>query len=480
MSKKYELTEETMTYGKVILHRIKALKDFGYIKKGELGGWIESEDNLSQEGLCWVHGKAKVFGNAKVSKNAQVHRDAKVFGSARIYGNATVSDSAIVRGNATVHGNAHVHGSARIYEWVDVGDNANIRGESHVLGHTTLRGNVCLSGNSRINTKSILCCTSDVLTVGPISKNEHWLTFFNGGSEIEVSCDFFSGSIEDFTTKIKLQSPQSVHDDLLKAIDYAKAVLSGESYSVSGSDKKYMLTNNSINYNARTLYRIKALKDFGDVKKGDLGGWVGSEENLSQDGNCWIWGNAIVYGNAKVSKNAQVYRDTKVYGGATVTDDCQIFDNATVHGNAHIRDMVKIFGKADIFDDAMVQGHATVCENARVFGFANIDEAATVQGYAEIYGTARISGTVIITGVTRIGSNSVVKLYRDFLMFGPVNSLGDYITFSKSPTGINVVYKNFNEPFETFKNNILKTCHNIVSWENIFSIAEHFSKNEFF
>ena len=47
MEKKYELTEVTVTYGKAILHRIKALKDFGNVKKGDLGGWIESEDNLS-------------------------------------------------------------------------------------------------------------------------------------------------------------------------------------------------------------------------------------------------------------------------------------------------------------------------------------------------------------------------------------------------------------------------------------------------
>ena len=54
MSKKYELTEEVMEYEGVILHRIKALKDFGDVKKGDLGGWIKSEENLSQEGLCWV------------------------------------------------------------------------------------------------------------------------------------------------------------------------------------------------------------------------------------------------------------------------------------------------------------------------------------------------------------------------------------------------------------------------------------------
>ena len=47
--KKYELTSETKVINGVELHRIKALESFGNIKKGELGGWIESEKNLSQD-----------------------------------------------------------------------------------------------------------------------------------------------------------------------------------------------------------------------------------------------------------------------------------------------------------------------------------------------------------------------------------------------------------------------------------------------
>lgn len=52
MEKKYELTNETIEFNGHILHRIKALKDFAYkkFKKGDLGGFIESENNLSQEG----------------------------------------------------------------------------------------------------------------------------------------------------------------------------------------------------------------------------------------------------------------------------------------------------------------------------------------------------------------------------------------------------------------------------------------------
>jgi len=42
-NKKYELTDETKELQGKTLHRIKALKDFGNVRAGDLGGWIERE-----------------------------------------------------------------------------------------------------------------------------------------------------------------------------------------------------------------------------------------------------------------------------------------------------------------------------------------------------------------------------------------------------------------------------------------------------
>ena len=44
------------------------------------------------------------------------------------------------------------------------------------------------------------------------------------------------------------------------------------------------------------LYRIQAFRDIPrfDVKAGDFGGCVGSENNLSQNGDCWVCGTAGV------------------------------------------------------------------------------------------------------------------------------------------------------------------------------------------
>ena len=105
--KKFELTAEFVTnvFGKK-LFRIKALVAFGTVEKGELGGFIEKEDNLSHDSNAWVSGNARVSGDAQVFGNAWVFGDAQVFGNAWVSGNARVSGDAQVSGNALVFGDA--------------------------------------------------------------------------------------------------------------------------------------------------------------------------------------------------------------------------------------------------------------------------------------------------------------------------------------------------------------------------------------
>lgn len=74
--KKYEFTGETkqveLLFRTVTLQRIKAVAEFGIVKIGDLGGWIEKEENLSHEGKAWVWGNAKVWGDAEVCGDAEV------------------------------------------------------------------------------------------------------------------------------------------------------------------------------------------------------------------------------------------------------------------------------------------------------------------------------------------------------------------------------------------------------------------------
>src|SRR5574344_232701 len=128
-------------------------------------------------------------------------------------------------------------------------------------------------------------------------------------------------------------------------------------------NNKYELTDETLEWRCHTLYRIKALKDFSDVHKGDLGGWIEKESNLSQDDDCWayddakVYGNAKVFGNANIFDNAEVHGNAKVYDNARVCDDAEVYDHAGIADDALIYDNVKIGGTAEIGGDTDICTH---------------------------------------------------------------------------------------------------------------------------
>ena len=151
------------------------------------------------------------------------------------------------------------------------------------------------------------------------------------------------------------------------------------------TEKKYKLTDESLNFCGRKLYRIEALRDFSDVKKGDKGGFVENERNLSQHGDCWIYDDAKVYGNATVCDNARVCEDALVSGNA------RIFVNANVFGTANIYGDARVFGESWVYGDANVFGNANVYGDARIFGESWVYDNAKVYGSAELFRDAKIS-----------------------------------------------------------------------------------------
>ena len=86
--KKYKFTGETkeiFTLSRfVILHRICAVSEFGTVKAGDLGGWIEREENLSHDGLAWVCNNATVSNNAIVCGNVCVRTNARICDNAMV------------------------------------------------------------------------------------------------------------------------------------------------------------------------------------------------------------------------------------------------------------------------------------------------------------------------------------------------------------------------------------------------------------
>ena len=225
-------------------------------------------------------------------------------------------------------------------------------------------------------------------------------------------------------------------------------------------EKKYELTDitkkiigDKIGFKEITVYRIRALKDFDYVKKGDLGGWIESEDNLSQQGYCWICENAIVCGNAKVfgdaiiSGDAYVHSNAIVFNSACISDYARVYNKAIVHGNAKVNGGAKVCGHAVISGDACIGGTSIISSYATVNGYASVTGNSLIKDYVQITGTAYVcdsyvKGNAVISGFSRIngatvGNNANIINTSDYLVIGPIGSRNDKTTFYK---GINDIY----------------------------------------
>ena len=94
------------TFNIVLLHDIGNIPT---LKKGEIGGVIHSEKNLSHEGRCWVFPGGEVSGQARVEGDAFVEDGGKVEVFARVEGAATIRGR--VGGNAKISGDTIVERS---------------------------------------------------------------------------------------------------------------------------------------------------------------------------------------------------------------------------------------------------------------------------------------------------------------------------------------------------------------------------------
>ena len=154
---------------------------------------------------------------------------------------------------------------------------------------------------------------------------------------------------------------------------------------------KYKLTNETKVVDGVTVYRIQATVDFSDVKKGDLGGFVEKEDNLSQVGSAWVYDDAVVYGNAKVFEfakvhdNAKVIDEAKVYGHALVANNAKVSENASVADHAVVKDGTYIHGNASVVGHAEVLGSTELLDHVLAFGYAKVKVDVALGGNSELH-----------------------------------------------------------------------------------------------
>ena len=204
IEKKYELTDEIRYVCGTTIHRIRSLRDFAGVKIGDIGGWIESERNLSQEGDCWIYNEACAVNKSYVSGNASVSNNSV------ITDNATVCENARIVGMSLIIDNSCVSGNALVYDGV-------------ILNSSHISGNSAIIDFSLIKIKN----TSDVLTIGPIGSEDDYITFIKDeNNNILVNNGLYSGTIDEFQDAIERNhGNDKYNDEYMFSIKMAKSRL---------------------------------------------------------------------------------------------------------------------------------------------------------------------------------------------------------------------------------------------------------------
>lgn len=192
-------------------YRIRALNDIpGVVSQGELGGYVETGDQLSHAGICWVSGDAVlrewaivkdhalVGGKAVISGRSVVEDQAIVGGTAYLNGAARVSDFARVSNSTKITEHAQIGGSARIYGEAVVNGYTIVKGKAQIFGKALVGGNAAIRGHARIFDHAVV--------VGDTTVSEHAQIFgyatvsgnalIRGYATVRDNAHILSGEVE--------------------------------------------------------------------------------------------------------------------------------------------------------------------------------------------------------------------------------------------------------------------------------------------
>ena len=251
---KYKLTDETIIINGHILHRIQALKDFNFVAKDDLGGFVESEKNLSHEGNCWIYDNAKVYGNALITKDAEIYDRAEIFdsasitglvnvgGSAKIFGNAYLTNNAIVKGKAKIYDNTCISGfaiidnDACIFENAIITDDAIIKNSAKIYDNSIIGGRIIvrdtaeISGDVKIFGEFVIQKNTIIESLSDFIIFKNWwssgrtFTWTKSNNMWSVGC--FYGTGEELIEKAYKDSEKSGRE-YERVVNYVKSILNG-------------------------------------------------------------------------------------------------------------------------------------------------------------------------------------------------------------------------------------------------------------
>lgn len=161
------------------------------------------------------------------------------------------------------------------------------------------------------------------------------------------------------------------------------------------------------------VYRVIALIDIPvhGVKAGDIGGYVDHKKVLSQKGDCWIGGNALVLDKSRVIDDA-IIKDDAVVSNTTVGG------HAAVYGRAQVSEMPgwkksRVIGSAKIYGDAQVVS-SSISDYSKVYEAAVVSRVDVME-YSEIFGYAKLMGPGITIDNSKIFGYAEIHHFADII-----------------------------------------------------------------
>ena len=160
-------------------------------------------------------------------------------------------------------------------------------------------------------------------------------------------------------------------------------------------DKKYELTDITMRCEGRILYRIRALKDFADVKKGKLGGWVETEDNLSQKGNCWIYNNAKCMDNARMYDNSTMFDRSEMHNNSVMYDYSRMYGNSAMYGYSRMLDYTTMYGNSEMHDYSKMCDNSEMHEGSKMYNNSIISEHGEMWKNGVLDGDKNLYGKLV-------------------------------------------------------------------------------------
>ena len=190
-------------------------------------------------------------------------------------------------------------------------------------------------------------------------------------------------------------------------------------------NRKYEITDITMEFEERTLYRIRALKNFRNVKAGDLGGWVSGKHNLSQEGECWIYDEAKCMDNARMYHNSAMYNNavmcdfsemhgcSEMHNYSAMLDNSRMYNCSAMYDNSRMYNDSKMYSNSRMFDNSAMYNNAVMLDNSKMFENSRMYRDSRLKNKENLYGKLvtkvdrfieiNNTGGRIVTGVLKDG-----------------------------------------------------------------------------